>query len=93
MKSGWSEHPVVPGENLTPSQRHLNPELGGGSLLDVGVYVISFASMIFQKPPEEVFGFGHIGEFGSDEQGAALLKYDKGEIADLSFALAYKGCK
>ena len=73
-----------------PSQRHLNPELGGGSLLDVGVYVISFASMIFQKPPEHVFGFGHIGEIGSDEQGAALLKYDKGEIADLSFALRTK---
>jgi len=72
---------------FTPYQRHLNPELGGGSLLDVGVYVISFASMIFQKPPENVFGFGHIGEIGSDEQGAALLKYDKGEIADLSFAL------
>ncbi len=73
-----------------PSERHLNPELGGGSLLDVGVYVISFASMIFQKPPEEVFGFGHIGEIGSDEQGVALLKYDKGEIADLSFALRTK---
>ena len=70
-----------------PSERHLNPKLGGGSLLDVGVYVISFASMIFKKPPESVSGFGHIGEFGSDEQGAALLKYDKGEIADLSFAL------
>lgn len=73
-----------------PSQRHLNPQLGGGSLLDVGVYVISFASMIFQKAPEEVFGFGHIGALGSDEQGAALLKYDKGEIANLSFALRTK---
>jgi len=73
-----------------PSQRHLNPELGGGSLLDVGVYVISFASMIFQKPPKDVVGFGHIGEIGSDEQGAALLKYDNGEIADLSFALRTK---
>jgi dihydrodiol dehydrogenase / D-xylose 1-dehydrogenase (NADP) len=73
-----------------PSQRHLNPELGGGSLLDVGVYVISFASMIFQKAPERVVGFAHIGEIGSDEQGAALLKYDKGEIADLSFALRTK---
>jgi len=67
--------------------RHLNPDLGGGSLLDVGVYVISFASMIFGKPPEEVFGFGHIGDYGSDEQGAALLKYDDGAIADLIFAL------
>lgn len=70
-----------------PSARQLNPKLGGGSLLDLGIYVISFASMIFQKPPESVFGYGHIGEFGSDEQGAAILKYDKGEIANLSFAL------
>lgn len=75
---------------FTPAQRHLNPELGGGSLLDVGVYVISFASMIFQKPPEQVVGLGHIGEIGSDEQGAVVLKYDKGEIADLSFALRTK---
>lgn len=70
-----------------PGSRQLNPELGGGSLLDVGVYVISFASMIFQKPPVEAIGLGHIGEWGSDEQGIAVLKYDKGELADLSFAL------
>jgi predicted dehydrogenase len=75
---------------FAPSQRHLNPDLGGGSLLDLGVYVISFASMIFQKPPESVTGLGHVGKFGSDEQGAALLKYDQGEIADLSFALRTK---
>lgn len=67
--------------------RQLNPELGGGSLLDVGVYVISFASQIFGKAPIESIGLSHIGEVGSDEQGVAILKYDKGEIADLSFAL------
>jgi len=70
-----------------PGARHLTPELGGGSLLDVGVYVISFASMIFKKAPTEVVGLCHIGEWGSDEQGVAILKYDNGEIADLSFAL------
>ncbi len=70
-----------------PGARQLNPELGGGSLLDVGVYVISFASMIFQKPPTEAIGLSHIGDWGSDEQGVAVLKYDNGEIADLSFAL------
>ncbi|MEZ5106400.1 MAG: Gfo/Idh/MocA family oxidoreductase [Draconibacterium sp.] len=70
-----------------PGARQLNPELGGGALLDVGVYVISFASMIFQKPPVEVVGLGHIGNWGSDEQGIAVLKYDNGELADLSFAL------
>ena len=70
-----------------PGARQLNPDLGGGSLLDVRVYVISFASQIFGKAPVEVTGMSHIGDWGSDEQGVAILKYDKGEIADLSFAL------
>ena len=70
-----------------PGARQLNPDLGGGSLLDVGVYVISFASQIFGKAPIEVTGMSHIGDWGSDEQGVAIMKYDKGEIADLSFAL------
>lgn len=70
-----------------PGARQLNPELGGGSLLDVGVYVISFAFQVFGKAPIESVGLSHIGEFGSDEQGVAILKYDKGEIADLAFAL------
>ncbi len=73
--------------DFDPEARQLNPKLGGGSLLDVGVYVISFASMIFGKEPKDVVGLSHIGEMGSDEQGVAILKYDKGEIADLSFAL------
>ena len=70
-----------------PGARQLNPDLGGGSLLDVGVYVISFASQIFGKAPIEVTGMSHIGDWGSDEQGVAILKYDRGELADLSFAL------
>ena len=44
--------------------------------------------MIFQKPPENVFGFGRSYRRNwLNKQGVALLKYDKGEIADLSFAL------
>ncbi len=72
---------------FTHEARHLNPALGGGSLLDVGVYVVSFASMVFRKAPTEAVGLAHIGEYGSDEQGVAILKYEHGEIADLSFAL------
>jgi len=67
--------------------RHMNPKLGGGALLDVGVYVVSFASMVFRKAPTEVVGLAYIGDYGSDEQGVTVLKYDRGEIADLSFAL------
>lgn len=77
--------------DFAPGARQLEPSLGGGALLDVGVYVISFASMIFGKVPVEAVGLAHIGDWGSDEQGAALLKYDQGEIADLSFALQTEG--
>ncbi len=73
--------------DFPPEARQLNPDLGGGSLLDVGVYPISFASMVFGRPPVEVTGLGYIGDYRSDEQGAALLKYDDGAIADLVFAL------
>jgi predicted dehydrogenase len=67
--------------------RHLNPLLGGGSLLDVGVYVVSFSSMIYGKPPIKTLGYGHIGSSGSDEQGAALLEYENGALSVLVFAL------
>lgn len=77
--------------DFAPGARQLEPALGGGALLDVGVYVISFASMVFGKAPVEAMGVAHIGHWGSDEQGAALLKYDGGEIADLSFALQTEG--
>lgn len=76
---------------FAPGARQLNPELGGGSLLDVGVYVISFAAQMIGKAPIESIGLSHIGDWGSDEQGAAVLKYDKGEIANLSFALSTYG--
>lgn len=73
--------------DFDPAGRHMNPALGGGSLLDVGVYVISFASMVMGKAPVDAVGMAHLGSLGSDEQGVALLKYDAGEIANLAFAL------
>lgn len=72
---------------FTAEGRHMNPALGGGSLLDVGVYVTSFAYQVFGRSPVETVGVAHLGDFGSDEQGVALLKYDDGAIANLSYAL------
>ncbi|NOZ38989.1 MAG: Gfo/Idh/MocA family oxidoreductase [Planctomycetes bacterium] len=73
--------------DFAPQARQMNPALGGGSLLDVGVYVISFASMILGKSPIDALGMTHLDSLGSDEQGVALLKYDQGEIANLTFSL------
>lgn len=61
------------------------PELGGGALLDVGIYPISFASMILGEP-SEVTSTAELGETGVDEQSAYLFKYAGGQIAILSSA-------
>jgi predicted dehydrogenase len=68
-----------------PCQRLFNPDLGGGALLDVGVYCVSLASMIF-GPPDRVTGLAHLGETGVDEQSAAILEHSQGHISTFSIA-------
>ena len=63
-----------------PESRLLNPELAGGGLLDVGIYPLSLASMVFGAP-EATASVSHIGDSGVDEQAAVLLRYAAGQIA------------
>jgi len=59
-----------------PEHRLYNLELGGGSLLDVGIYPISFATMLLGMP-QSVSSHAIIGESGADEQCSMLFHYDK----------------
>jgi dihydrodiol dehydrogenase / D-xylose 1-dehydrogenase (NADP) len=61
--------------------RLFNRELGGGALLDVGIYGVSFASMIYGEQPKEITGVAHIGETGVDEMSTVILSYAKGRQA------------
>jgi len=63
-----------------PQGRILDPAQGGGGLLDVGVYPISFFHMLLGKP-EEVQGFASVGQTGVDEQASWLFRYKEGQIA------------
>lgn len=69
-----------------PQHRLLNPDLGGGALLDVGIYPVSLASMIFGKP-SRITSMAHLGETGVDEQSAMIFGYDDGELAILHTAV------
>lgn len=53
----------------------LNPDQGGGSLWDIGVYPLSFAQAVFQQPPHTVFGTQKTGPSGVDLAFSALLMY------------------
>jgi predicted dehydrogenase len=68
-----------------PLQRLFNPDLGGGALLDVGVYCVSLSSMIF-GPPDRVTGLAHLGKTGVDEQSAAILEHGGGRMSTISIA-------
>ncbi len=70
-----------------PQGRLLNPELGGGALLDVGVYTIALASLIFGRSPVEIATLTHRGETGVDEQSALLFGYPGGALAQLFCAV------
>lgn len=69
-----------------PQGRLLNPALAGGALLDVGIYVAAFASMVFGAP-ESVLAAAHLGETGVDEQTAMIFQYAGGQLAQLSCAV------
>jgi dihydrodiol dehydrogenase / D-xylose 1-dehydrogenase (NADP) len=63
-----------------PQHRLFNLELGGGALLDIGVYPISFASMLL-GPPARIVGLAHMGQTGVDEQMSVVLGYEGGQLA------------
>lgn len=72
---------------FNPQSRLFDLSLGGGALLDVGVYPVSLASMVFGTPPARVNGMATLGETGVDEIAAMTLGYEDGQIAVLSTAI------
>ena len=73
-----------------PSLEHMgfrsSPELGGGAFLDLGSYVFSLMSSIFDGLPKINF-FETRQDFGSevDTAGEALLRFPQGQSAFLSW--------
>jgi len=63
--------------------RLFDPALGGGGLLDVGVYPISLASMILGRA-DRVTGLAVLGQTGVDESAVISLGYPGGGLASLS---------
>jgi predicted dehydrogenase len=70
-----------------PKHRILNPDLGGGALLDLGIYPVSFAWDIFGKPTSITAISTAAKSTGVDRQTAILLGYADGQQAVLHTAL------
>jgi predicted dehydrogenase len=73
-----------------PQHRINNPELGGGALLDLGVYPVSFAVDLFGAP-SSVTARGDKTKTGVDRQVALILEHDGGALSVLHTALDTRG--
>ncbi|MGN0996903.1 MAG: Gfo/Idh/MocA family protein [Candidatus Ventricola sp.] len=64
--------------------RLIQPELAGGALLDVGVYPLNFACMLFGSDPVRIDSSVQLTEAGVDYQESFTLHYADGRMAVLS---------
>ncbi len=60
------------------------PELAGGALLDIGIYTLNFASMVFGDDIETITGTAAFNEYGLDMQENITIVYRDGRMAALS---------
>ncbi|REC79244.1 gfo/Idh/MocA family oxidoreductase [Chryseobacterium elymi] len=73
--------------NADPASRLLNPESGGGSLMDIGIYNVFTALDVLGKP-DEINVSIVAAEQGVDEQCGIIFKYDNGSMASLFSTLS-----
>lgn len=75
---------------LTGIDRLTDPALGGGALLDLGVYTINFAMMVFGDDYDAVQSTAHFNQKGADMSNSITLTWKDGRIAVLhSSAMAH----
>ncbi|WP_436789824.1 Gfo/Idh/MocA family protein [Yinghuangia sp. YIM S10712] len=71
---------------MQPEHRLFDPRLGGGALLDLGVYPVQLCSLVL-GPVEHVVADGVIGATGVDEQVAAVLRHQGGKLGVVKAAI------
>ena len=71
---------------FNPEHRVFNPHLGGGALLDIGVYPLSLTYHLFGLP-DEIATMAEIGATKVDETEGMLLRYENGPLVNLYASL------
>nr|MCR5830536.1 Gfo/Idh/MocA family oxidoreductase [Lachnospiraceae bacterium] len=71
------------GYPLEHSERMVKPQLAGGALLDLGVYVLNFATMVFGNDIERIAANCVRYRSGVDAQETIMLTYRDGRMATL----------
>ncbi len=70
-------------------ERITDPNLAGGALLDLGVYVLNFASMVFGDDIVRINSTVELAETGVDRTETITIKYRDGRMAQLMASTAF----
>ncbi len=73
-----------------PTNRFFNPELGGGALLDIGVYALSFVRFFLSSQPHIRQTVGLLYETGVDEMSSFQLLNEQDELATVTISFRAK---
>ena len=71
---------------LEKGSRFYEKELAAGALLDLGIYTINFANIVFGSRPEGISGYAKFTDQGVDQLSTYNLLYSEGRQALLSAA-------
>lgn len=66
------------------NDRKINPELAGGALYDVGIYVIGITCMLLGYEPKSVVSNAVLSDGGVDLSSFYFMQYESGQVALLS---------
>jgi predicted dehydrogenase len=69
-----------------PDSRYFDPEQGGGSLLDLGIYPV-FLSLLLLGKPDSIKSIAQLSDEGIDEACSILLHYKNGSHAILESSI------
>lgn len=70
--------------------RKFDSSLGGGALLDIGIYNLGFMHMVMgDEKPVSFTSRYHISEYGTDDFSSILLTYPGGKTASVTTAIGF----
>ena len=76
--------------NRDTNERLFDPELAGGALLDIGIYPIALAWLIYKKTPKAVTVIHKKTTTGVDSEETMIFEYSNDKVANLFASILYK---
>jgi len=74
---------------FNPEGRLFNPALGGGSLLDVGIYPLFLCTLLLGQP-EKIMATGSVSDNNIDLDCQAILQYPNNQTAIIASSIHYQ---